>query len=67
MINPNIWENKKWQPNHQPVYIYTILYTHYFFWRYLGVSHKWGISNMDGLQMFLVENIIQMDEDIMGM
>ena len=20
MIIPNIWENKKWQPNHQPVY-----------------------------------------------
>ena len=45
----------------------TILYTNYFFGRYFGVSHKWGISNMDGLQMFIVENIIQMDEDIMGM
>ena len=20
---PNVWENKKWQPNHQPVYIYS--------------------------------------------
>ena len=20
--NPNIWENKKWQPNHQPVHVW---------------------------------------------
>ena len=24
MIIPNIWENKKWQPNHQPVIIIII-------------------------------------------
>ena len=24
MIIPNIWENKKWQPNHQPVLIHIL-------------------------------------------
>ena len=24
MIIPNIWENKKWQPNHQPGFIFFV-------------------------------------------
>ena len=39
MIIPNIWENKKWQPNHQP---------DNHSWKYMGFLY-WGIPRMDGL------------------
>ena len=30
MIIPNIWENKKWQPNHQPVVYPSVVYLDFF-------------------------------------
>ena len=37
MIIPNIWENKKWQPNHQPEFQYISL--HGFTYNVIVLDH----------------------------
>ena len=43
MIIPNIWENKKWQPNHQPAKQHTHVFSHQII--HMDPSENGGIDN----------------------